>query len=116
MFPLALQMDKRYLPFAHRLSLVLGRWFANPALLILIITGIFQVAHSHSAFKMSDFWISATFVIVIIIGALNGAYFIPSDRKLGAQVAKEIEAAGSGEIQLSDDYRKKAQLEGVLGG
>ena len=42
--PLALKMDKRHIPFAHRLGLVINRWFANPALLIVLVTGMYQVA------------------------------------------------------------------------
>ena len=41
-FPLALKLDARYLPFVHHLSLDVNRKLASPALLVLIVTGIYQ--------------------------------------------------------------------------
>jgi hypothetical protein len=51
-------------------------------------------------------------VIVIALGALQGAYFIPTDRKLAAMAEKEL---GGGTATLSDDYQKQAQREGSIG-
>ena len=53
--------------------------------------------------------------IVIIIGGLLGAYFIPADRRLGPMVQAEIEAAGDGEIVLSEKYQRAARMEGIVG-
>jgi hypothetical protein len=53
--------------------------------------------------------------IVLVLGGLLGAYFIPEDRKLGPMVAREIAAAGSGEVVLSDEYQRRARREGVVG-
>ena len=52
---------------------------------------------------------------MIIIGGLLGAYFIPTDRKLGAMVEREIAAAGDGEFQPSAEYLAKARTEGIVG-
>jgi uncharacterized membrane protein len=109
-FPVALQMDPRHLPYAHRLSRVVGTWFANPALLILLITGIYQASDADISF--GEPWISGAFAIVIILGGLQGAYFTPTDRKLEALAAREL---ASGATVLSDDYQRQARREGVLG-
>ena len=109
-FPIALQMDVRYLPFVHRLSKVIGTWFANPALLILLITGIYQAADADISF--GEPWISGAFAIVIIIGGLQGAYFSPTDRKLEAMAAREV---ASGATEMSADYTRQANREGMLG-
>ena len=47
-FPLALKLDARYLPFVHHLSLDVNRKLASPALLVLIITGIYQAIDGDS--------------------------------------------------------------------
>ena len=39
---------------------------------------------------MDEPWISVTFVIVIVLGGLQGAYFVPTDRKLAAMAEKEL--------------------------
>jgi uncharacterized membrane protein len=113
-FPVAMALDKRHLPYVHRLGLAINRWLASPALVVIIATGVYQAIDRDWDF--GAFWISATFAIVIALGGLLGAYFIPADRRLGAMVAREIEAAGSGEIVLSEDYQRSARTEGIVGG
>jgi uncharacterized membrane protein len=53
--------------------------------------------------------------IVILIGGLIGAYFIPTDRRLGAMVEAELQAAGDGEVVLSDEYLRRSRTEGIVG-
>jgi uncharacterized membrane protein len=113
MFPVALKMSPRNLPYVHRLQLTINQYFATPALVIVIATGFYQVADAD--FDFGDFWLSATFAIVIVIGGLIGAYFIPADRRLGPMVEREIEAAGDGEVTLSDEYQRGARTEGIVG-
>ena len=49
---------------------------------MILITGIYQTIDAD--WEFGSFWISATFLIVIVLGGLLGAYFIPTDRRLGA--------------------------------
>jgi hypothetical protein len=108
MFPVAMKVGKQHLPYVHRLQLAINQWFASPALLLIIITGIYQTA---DRWEFSDFWISATFLIAIILGGLNGAYFIPSDRRLAPMVERDLEASGD----VSDDYQRQARRQGMFG-
>jgi uncharacterized membrane protein len=108
-FPVAMRLDRRHLPYVHELQLTINRYFAGPALLVIIVTGFYQV--SKGDWSMGDFWISGTLVIAIALGAINGAYFIPTDRRLGAMVAREIEAGGD----LSEEYQRRARAEGIMG-
>jgi hypothetical protein len=108
MFPIALQMDERHLPYAHRLSLAINQRFANPALLVIILTGFYQVGKGDWSF--GSFWISGTFAIAIVLGGLLGGYFIPADKKLGAMAERDLAAGG-----LSDEYRRLAKREGQIG-
>jgi uncharacterized membrane protein len=112
-FPLAMSLDKRHLPYVHRLGVAINRFLATPALVLIIITGIYQTA---DRWEFSDFWISATFVIAIILGGLNGAYFIPREKRLAEQVEREIGAAPGAEITLSEDYLRKTRTMGMVGG
>jgi Predicted integral membrane protein (DUF2269) len=113
MFPVALNMSPRHLPYVHRLQLSINRWFATPALVVVLATGFYQVSEGN--WEMGDFWISGTLAIVIVIGGLLGGYFIPADRRLGPMVEREIAAAGDGEIELSPEYRRQSMMEGVVG-
>ena len=113
MFPVAMRMSPRHLPYVHRLQLAINQYLTTPALLIVLVTGMYQV-NEHN-WDFGSFWVSGAFLIVIVIGGLLGAYFIPTDRRLGALVESEIEAAGDGEVVLSESYQRQARVEGMVG-
>jgi hypothetical protein len=108
-FPLALKAGKQHLPYVHRLGIAINQRLASPALAAIIITGIYQTA---DRWEFSDFWISATFAIAIVLGGLNGAYFIPREKRLLAQVERELSSEGG---ELSADYQRKARQMGMVG-
>ena len=113
MFPVAMKAGVRHLPYVHRLQLTINQFFAVPALVIVIATGLYQMAEGN--WEYGDLWVSGTLTIVVIIGVLLLAYFIPADRRLLPMVEKEIADAGSGEVKLSDDYQRAARNEGIAG-
>jgi uncharacterized membrane protein len=113
MFPVAIKLDARHLPYVHRLQLAINQWLATPALVVVLATGFYQV--SDADWDFGDFWLSGTMTIVLILGGLIGAYFIPADRRLGAMVQREIEAAGPGPFEPSAEYQSKARMEGIIG-
>lgn len=116
MFPVVLRTGVRHLPYAHRLQLAINQWLATPALVIVFATGMYQV--SDGDWDFGDFWLSGTMAILIVIGGLLGAFFIPSDRKLGPMVEREIAAAGERDLALTDlspEYQRRARMEGVVG-
>jgi uncharacterized membrane protein len=112
-FPVAMKMDQRHLPYVHRLQLAINQWLTTPALAVVLATGFYQVADAD--LELGDFWLSASILIVIALGGLMGAYFIPTDRKLGPMVERELAAAGDGEAVLSDEYQRRARTEGIVG-
>jgi uncharacterized membrane protein len=112
-FPVAMKLDKRHLPYVHRLQRAINQWFAGPAMLVILATGFYQVADRD--WHMGDFWLSGALAIVIVIGAILGAYFIPEDRRLQAMIERDIAASGTGEVVLSDDYMRRARTEGIVG-
>jgi hypothetical protein len=107
-FPVAMKMDVRHLPFVHRLGIVINQRLATPALALIIITGIYQTA---DRWEFSQFWISATFLIALILGGINGAYLIPGERRLLSQIETELAETG----EPSADYLRKARQMGMVG-
>jgi hypothetical protein len=93
MFPVAMRVGVTHLPYVHHLQLAINERLAGPALGIVILTGIFQTIDADWGF--GSFWISATILIAIVLGAMSGAYFIPTDRKLAEQAQREIDATGN---------------------
>jgi uncharacterized membrane protein len=112
-FPVAVMLDKRHLPYVHRLQRAINSWFTGPAMIVILATGFYQV--SNRDLDMGDFWLSGTLAIVIVLGAILGAYFIPEDRKLQAMVERDIAASGQGEVVLSEEYQRRSRREGIVG-
>ena len=108
-FPLALRSGTRHLSYLHELSLGINQRFVGPAMLVILITGVYQTADADWGF--GSFWISATFAIVIVIGGILGAYFVPTDRKLAVMAERDLEATGT----MSDEYLAAARREGGVG-
>ncbi|MBK8293402.1 MAG: DUF2269 family protein [Solirubrobacterales bacterium] len=113
LLPAAAGVDKRHIPVVHRIQIVLNRYFANPALLVILITGLYQVSEGN--WDLGSFWISSSIAIVILIGGINGMYFIPTDKKLGAMITEEIAASPEGEFEPSEEYNRLSGVEGALG-
>jgi uncharacterized membrane protein len=116
MFPVAMKMSARNLPFVHRLQLVLNQFFAIPAALVVAATGIYQVDKLH--FDYGNFWLSATITILIVLFLVNILFFIPVDRKLLPIIEKAIADAGDKELTLQDlpsTYQRLGRAEGIVG-
>jgi uncharacterized membrane protein len=112
-FPVAMKLDKRHLPYVHRLQRTINTYFAVPALIVILATGFYQV--SDRDWDLGKPWLSISLALVAVIAVLNLAYFIPQDRKLEAMVSREIAAAGDGEVVLSDEYQRAGRMEGIAG-
>ena len=108
-FPVAMKVGQLHLPYVHRLQLAINQRLATPAMVVIIVTGLYQTADADWGFGSA--WISATFAIVIVVGGLLGAYFVPSDRRLAALAESDLAATG----QVSGDYLAQARRQGMIG-
>ncbi len=116
MFPVAMKMSARNLPYVHRLQLVINQFFAIPAALIIAATGIYQVGERD--WDYGDVWLSGTITILVVIFLVNIFFFIPTDRKLLPIIQKAIADAGDQELKLSDlppSYQRLGRAEGIVG-
>jgi uncharacterized membrane protein len=116
MFPVAMKMSARNLPFVHRLQLVINQFFAIPAAIIVAATGIYQV--DKYDFDYGDFWLQGTITILVILFLVNIFFFIPADRKLLPIIEQAIADAGDKELTLKDlppTYQKLGRAEGIVG-
>ncbi|MEA2413243.1 MAG: hypothetical protein QOC77_3804 [Thermoleophilaceae bacterium] len=110
--PVALKLDPRHLPYVHQLSIALNRFFATPALVVVLVTGFYQVSKGNWSYH---FWVVGTLVIVVALGGLMGAVFMPSSKALKEISEREIAQAGDGPYTPSDEYNQRARLEMIAG-
>ena len=116
MFPVAMKMSARNLPYVHRLQLVINQFFAIPAAIVIAATGVYQVDKYN--FDYGNFWLSATITILVVLFLVNIFFFIPTDRKLLPIIEKAIADAGDKELKLSDlpdTYQRLGRAEGIVG-
>jgi uncharacterized membrane protein len=116
MFPVAMKMSARNLPYVHRLQLVINQFFVLPALVIIVATGIYQMSEGN--WDYGDFWVSGSLTIVVIIALTVVFFFIPIDRRLLPMIQKTLADAGDRELQLADlpgEYQRWGRLEGLVG-
>jgi uncharacterized membrane protein len=112
-FPVAMRLDARHLPYKHRLQFAINLYLALPALVVLLPTGIYQA--SEAGYDLDTVWLTGAMGIVLVLGVMIGAYFIPEDRRLQTMVERDIAAAGVGEVTLSAEYRRRVRTEEILG-
>lgn len=111
-FPVAMRLDVRHLPYVHQLHQAINQRLASPALGIVLLTGIFQAIDGDWDFGSP--WISASFLIVLVLGGLTGAYLTPAERRLGAMAEREL--AEGAPPPMSDEYQRQARRVGMIGG
>jgi Predicted integral membrane protein (DUF2269) len=117
MFPVAMKMSARHLPFIHRMQLTLNQFFVLPAVVIVAATGIYQMSEGN--WDYGDFWVSATITILVLVALINVFFFIPTDRKLLPIIENALADAGDRELGLNDlppTYQRLGRLEGLMGG
>ena len=110
--PVALKLDPRHLPYVAQLSLNLSRFFATPALVVVLATGFYQISEGNWDY---DFWIIGTLVIVVILGGMIGMILVPEARALKALAEEEITAAGGGPYTPSETYNARARTGMIAG-
>lgn len=106
----------RSIPSVMRTFTLTDRYLGTPGMLLILGAGIYMVADG--PFELNDYWVQAGIGAIVVLMGLTHAFFIPSYRKLGELADRDIAAAGSGDVALSDDYwavSRRLALVGTLG-
>ena len=111
---LAQREDPRAVPYAMRVINRIDKTFVLPGMLIVLAAGIYLVARGPWSFGAP--WVSAAFVIVIVLLALEVAIFLPTERRLIELSERDLAAAGGGEVVFGPDYEAAAKRFAVFGG
>src|SRR3954467_418240 len=74
--------------FFHRTQAFIGQWVISPGLLVILLAGVYMASDRD---LWSEAWVTVPLVILVVIGALGGAYFGPRETRLA-----ELATAGGG--------------------
>jgi Predicted integral membrane protein (DUF2269) len=98
--------DPRGLALVHRVEYTVERWIVNPGLLLVLLAG----AHLASEESLwSRFYVQWGFGVVVVAGGLVGSVTMPAAKKAEQAAARDVAAAGEGEVVLGADYRALAR-------
>jgi uncharacterized membrane protein len=95
--------DRQLLPHFHRMQSLLGKRIISPFLGLLVLTGIYMVV-DQDAWKFSQAFISVGFTVAIVLGALGGLFFGPSEEKLAELAERDLAASAGDSPRLSAEY------------
>ncbi|HEY5318250.1 MAG TPA: hypothetical protein VIJ20_09730 [Solirubrobacteraceae bacterium] len=89
----AAQLDPRAMPWYYRTRRLLGQRLISPGLVLVLAAGIYLASDLH---QWKLFYVQWGIGIVVVIGALSGAFYAPREKKLAALAERDIAGAGAG--------------------
>jgi uncharacterized membrane protein len=93
----------------HELHLALGRRVISPAMVVVLVAGLYLALDRWS---LGDPWISATFAILFVLFGIMGGVLTPADRRL-VELAQRDAKTGGGP---SADYERERKRTDAVGG
>jgi hypothetical protein len=105
------KLDRRAMPWFHRVQVQLGRRLVNPGLLVVVLAGVYLASKLH---QWSSFYVQWGIGVAIVLGGLEGAFMIRQETKLAELAQRDIEQAGS-EVAWSPEYEALARRVGMVG-
>jgi hypothetical protein len=104
MYAVGIRSEPRSMPGVHRIQDSVGKFVISPFLGLALLAGIYLASKLHT---WSDFYVQWGLGVIVLLGALGGAYFAPRERRL-AELAERDVAAGdatSADFAFSPDYK-----------
>jgi hypothetical protein len=119
MYAVGIRSEPRSMPGLHRIQDSVGKLVISPFLGLALLAGIYVASKLH---VWSDFYVQWGLGVIIVIGALGGLFFAPSERRLAELAERDIAAAdeaspGQPRIVFGAEYkalRQRVLLVGLL--
>jgi hypothetical protein len=101
MYSVGQRLEPRSMPGFHRIQDAVGKRVISPFLGLALLAGIYLASKLH---VWSDFYVQWGLAVIILLGALGGAFFAPRERRLAELAERDVAAAGDGEVVFSAEY------------
>lgn len=104
--------DPRTIPAVGR---GIAAWERIGAVMMVVIlaAGIYLVIDGPWGF--GDFYVSWGIAAILLLGGMSGAFFAPRGKRLVEIAERDIGAAGTGEVKLSEEFRALSRQVGYGG-
>lgn len=114
MYAVGLKREPQAMPGFHRIQDAVGKFVISPFMLLALVCGIYLA----SKLKVwSDFYVQWGVAVIVVEGALGGAFFSPRERKLADMADRDVASAQGGEVAFGGDYlalRRQVALVGYF--
>jgi hypothetical protein len=104
MYAVGIKSEPRSMPGVHRIQDSVGKFVISPFLGLALLAGIYLASKLHT---WSDFYVQWGLGVILLLGALGGAYFAPRERRLAELAERDVgsgDATASG-FTFSDEYK-----------
>ena len=81
-------------------------------LVLIPATGIYLTA---DRWEFSDFFVAWGIVAILVLLGLAFGFFKPNDERAKEAAERDIEAAGTGEVQFGDEFNRRSGLSARVG-
>jgi hypothetical protein len=110
-FTVGRRMDPRAMPWFHAVQAQIDRRLIMPGLAVVLIAGIYLASKLH---VWSAFYVQWGLGVAIALGALGGMFFTPRELRLSELAARDVAAAGDGEVVFSEEYEALSRQVGLV--
>jgi hypothetical protein len=112
MYAVGTRSEPRSMPGYHRIQDAVGKRVISPFLGLALLAGIYLASKLH---VWSAFYVQWGLGVIILLGALGGAFFAPRERRLAELAERDIAAAdqaspGSKQVAFSSEYQDVRRL------
>jgi hypothetical protein len=111
-FAVVEKADPRALGAVHRAERAVGQRLITPGLGVVLLAGIYLASKLH---EWSAFYVQWGLGVAIVLGALGGMFFAPTEKRLAELADRDVAACGDGEVTLSTEYRALARRLAQVG-
>jgi hypothetical protein len=111
MYAVGVRAEPRSMPGLHRIQDAVGKRIISPFMGLALLAGIYLASKLH---VWSDFYVQWGFGVIIVLGALGGAFFAPRERRLAELAERDIAAAdqtspGTANVVFGAEYKSLRQ-------
>jgi hypothetical protein len=104
--------DTRALPALYRALHAISQRVIMPGVAAIVIFGIYLASHLH---LWSTFFVQWGLAVVIVIGAVEGAYLGPREKRLIEVAEQDVAAAGEGPVTFGAEHDGLVKRIGGVG-
>jgi hypothetical protein len=104
MYAVGIRSEPRSMPGVHRIQDSVGKFVISPFLGLALLAGSYLASKLHT---WSDFYVQWGLGVIVLLGALGGAYFAPREWRLAELAGRDVAAAdpAAGGFAFSAEYK-----------